>query len=185
MVSVFLEEVGGLLEFEGKQACLRLEHQTQGYFTNEMLISQVHDAIDIFESKYPEAQGMWIFDNAPSHMKKPEDALNPDHMNVKDSGKQPFVMDTWWDGEVQKMTLDDGRQKGMRTVLEERGVNTYGMNAEKLRKELKLFEVTHTYTHIHTACTYIHTHTYTNIPALTHAHTYIHILTRRMQLSGF
>ena len=45
MVSDFVEEVGGLLEFEGEKACLLLEHQTQGYFNNEMLIAQVskHD----------------------------------------------------------------------------------------------------------------------------------------------
>ncbi|ORU94723.1 MAG: hypothetical protein A6F71_09525 [Cycloclasticus sp. symbiont of Poecilosclerida sp. M] len=147
MVSDLLEEVGGLLEFEGEQARLLLEHQSQGYFTNEMLIVQVHEAIDIFENKYPGAQGIWIFDNAPSHMKRPDDALNPDHMNVKDGGKQPFMMDTWWDGEVQTMTLEDGRQKGMKTVLEERGVNTHGMNADKLREELKLFEVLFPYLH--------------------------------------
>ena len=35
---------------------------------------QVHKAISLFEKKYPEAQGIFIFDNAPSHMKKPEDA---------------------------------------------------------------------------------------------------------------
>ena len=142
MVSDFVEEVGGLLEFEGEKACLLLEHQTQGYFTNDMLIVQVHKAIDIFEDKYPTAQGIFIFDNAPSHMKKPEDALNAERMNVKDGGKQPFMKDTTWNGTVQTMVWPDGVQKGMKTVLEERGVNTQGMNADKLREELRLFEVT-------------------------------------------
>lgn len=41
MVSDFVEEVGGLLEFEEEKACLLLEHQTKGYFTNDMLIAQV------------------------------------------------------------------------------------------------------------------------------------------------
>ncbi len=41
MVSEFVEEVGGLLEHEGEKASLLLEHQTDGYFTNTMLISQV------------------------------------------------------------------------------------------------------------------------------------------------
>jgi hypothetical protein len=88
MVSDFVEEVGGLLEFEGEKACLLLEHQSQGYFTNEMLIEQVKKSIDILERKYPNAQGLFIFDNAPSHMKKPDDALNVDRMNVKDGGNQ-------------------------------------------------------------------------------------------------
>lgn len=71
MVSDFLEEVGGLLQLESKEARLLLEHQTQGYFTNEMLISQVHMAIDIFE---PAAQALFIFDNAPSHTKMPAES---------------------------------------------------------------------------------------------------------------
>ena len=92
--------------------------------TNDMLIAQVHKAIDIFEDKYPTAQGIFIFDNAPSHMKKPEDALNAERMNVKDGGKQPFMKDTTWNGTVQTIVWPDGVQKGMKTVLEERGVLT-------------------------------------------------------------
>ncbi len=42
MVSAFVEEVGGLLEWNGDKACLLLETQTSGYFTNDMLISQVN-----------------------------------------------------------------------------------------------------------------------------------------------
>ena len=82
---------------------------------------------------------MFIFDNAPSHMKRPDDALNPDRMNAKDGGKQPVMKDTEWNGMPQKMTQPDGQQKGMRSVLEERGVDTTGMNADKLREQLKLF----------------------------------------------
>ena len=45
-----------------------------------------------------------------------------------------------WNGCIQKMTLDDGRQKGMRCVLEERGIDTYRMKADDMREELKKFE---------------------------------------------
>ncbi len=41
MVSDFVEEVGGMLECDGEKATLFLEHQSEGYFTNDMLISQV------------------------------------------------------------------------------------------------------------------------------------------------
>lgn len=41
MVSHFIEEVGGLLECDGDTAALLMEHQTEGYFTNDHLISQV------------------------------------------------------------------------------------------------------------------------------------------------
>ena len=59
-----------------------------------MLIVQIHKAVTLFERKYPAAQGLFIFDHAPSHMKCPDDALNTDKMNVKDGNKQPFMRDT-------------------------------------------------------------------------------------------
>ncbi|ORU95065.1 MAG: hypothetical protein A6F71_10420 [Cycloclasticus sp. symbiont of Poecilosclerida sp. M] len=87
----------------GVEARLYLEHQTQGYFTNEMFLKQVSKAVDIFELKYPAAQGLFTFDNAPSHCKKPEDCLNPDVMNVSDGGKQPRMRDTIWQGNPQQI----------------------------------------------------------------------------------
>ena len=141
MVSDFVEEVGGFLQYREEKARLLLEHQTDGYFTNDMLIDQVRRAIPIFEKKYPVAQGLFIFDHAPSHMKRPDDALNAERMNVKDGGKQPFMVDTTWQGHVQRMVTDAGVQKGMKTVLEERGVRTQRMNADKLRELLRQYEV--------------------------------------------
>ena len=141
MVSDFLDEVSGLLEYGGEKARLLLEHQTDGYFNNDMLLTQVQKAITIFEAKYPVAQGLFIFDHAPSHMKKPEDSLNAERMNVKDGGKQPFMKNTVWMGCDQEMVTSQGIQKGMRTVLEERGVDIGGMNADKLRELLGQYEV--------------------------------------------
>lgn len=56
----------------------------------------------MFEKKYPHCQGVFIFDNAPSHKKKADNALNVDRMNVRDGGKQPFMRETIYNGEVQK-----------------------------------------------------------------------------------
>ena len=67
-------------------------------------------------------------------MKCPEDALNAQRINVHDGGKQLFMKDTIWNGQVQRMVTAGGEQKGMKSVLEERGINTSGLNAEKLRK---------------------------------------------------
>ena len=105
-----------------------------------MFLDQVGKAVDIFESKYPDAVGMFVYDNAPSHRKKPDDCLNPEKINVSDGGKQPVMKDTVWDGQVQKMTLEDGTQKGMKRVLEERGVDTHKMKADQMRKELLKFD---------------------------------------------
>ena len=141
MVSDFIDEVNGFLQYDDRKAHLLLETQSDGYFNNEMLLEQVDEAITIFEDKYPECQGMFIFDNAPSHMKGPDDALNVEKMNVKDGGKQPFMKDTIWNGNVQKMVTAEGIQKGQRTVLGERGINTDGMVAEKLRSILRQHKV--------------------------------------------
>ena len=49
MVSDFLDEVDSFLQFDGEKARLLLETQTDGYFTNEMFIAQVHKAVTLFE----------------------------------------------------------------------------------------------------------------------------------------
>ena len=47
--------MNSFLEYEGEKARLMLETQTDGYFTNEKLVTQVHKAVTLFESKYPAA----------------------------------------------------------------------------------------------------------------------------------
>ena len=141
MVSDFIDEASSdYLQHDNKIARLLLETNSDGYFDSDKLISQVERAIDIFESRHPDAQALFLFDNAPSHKKCAEDALNTEKMNVRPGGKQPLLRDTIFDGKVQKMILDDGRAKGMKTVLEERGVETKGMNADKMREALNTFE---------------------------------------------
>ena len=39
------------------------------------------------------------------------------------------------------MVTAEGKQKDMRNVLRERGVNTHGMNADKLRELLREYEI--------------------------------------------
>lgn len=58
-------------------------------------------------------------------------------MNVGVGGKQPILRDTVWNGEIQHLVLEDGRPKGMKMVLQERGIDTSGMNADKMRSTLK------------------------------------------------
>ena len=84
-------------------------------------------------------QAFFIFDNAPSHRKMADDALNVDKMNVGPGGKQPKMRDTVWGGAVQRLVDDDGVPKGMRIVLQERGVDTTKMKAKDMRDLLKTF----------------------------------------------
>ena len=101
------------------------------------MVEQVNLAMDIFERKYPQCKSLFIFDNAPSHMKKADDA---DVMNVKPGGKQPVMRASLYNGEVQGMTLPDDTPKGMKMVLEERGVCTKKMVKEDMVAKLKTYE---------------------------------------------
>jgi len=48
-----------------------------GYFDSQKLLDQVETAIDIFEGKTQGyAQGLFIFNNAPSHQKRADNALS-------------------------------------------------------------------------------------------------------------
>ena len=113
-----------------------LETQNEGYFDSTKFLDQVDKAIDIFEGKYPNHQAVFLFDNAPCHRKCSDDSLNINRMNVNPGGKQPIMKDTIWNGQVQRLVTEDGIPKGMKLVLQERGVNTDGMNARAMREKL-------------------------------------------------
>ena len=65
-----------------------------------------------------------------------DDALDVSKMNVKPGGKQRIMRDTIWNGKVWKMyfTERNGKKvaKGLKMVLEERGVSTVGKTADWL-----------------------------------------------------
>ena len=137
MVSDFVDEVNGFVRDENEEARLQLEIQKDGYFNNEHLLEQVDKTIDIFERIHPDARGIFLFDNAPSHKKLADDALNVERMNVHPGGMQPVMRDTMWNGEKQTLVFDDGTPKGMKAILRERGVDTRGMRAAEMRATLK------------------------------------------------
>ena len=136
MVSDFIDEQNGYLKMGDNTSRVYLEHSKEGYWNNGKFLEQVDKAIDVFEAKYPNACGLFIFDNAPSHRKMAADALNVHAMNAGPGGKQPVMRDTVWDGKVQKMTLDNGVPKGLRIVLQERGIDSKSMTVEQMCKEL-------------------------------------------------
>lgn len=88
--------------------------------------------MDIAEIKYPKEDGwrhVWVFDHSSCHAVMADDALDVNKMNVNPGGKQRVMRDTVWQGQVQKMNFSLGVPKGMRTVLNERGVDTTGRSA--------------------------------------------------------
>ena len=61
--------------------------------------------------------------------------------SFKDGGKLPFMKDTSWNRLIQRIVTDEGVQKGMITVIAETGVNTKGLNTEKMRQILQQYQV--------------------------------------------
>lgn len=141
MVSDFIDEVSGYVRLEDKsqEARLYLETQKEGYFNNDHLLQQVEHTIDIFEKIHQNTQGLFLFDNAPSHKKQADDSLNVEKMNVNPGGVQPAMRSTMWDGKIQTMVKEDGTPKGMKAVLQERGVDVKGMKAQDMRAKLKTY----------------------------------------------
>ena len=154
MVSDFIEEHNGYLrlsdeEFDGakeshpelwKEArrVLKLGAEHEGYWDSEKFLTQVDHSITIAEIKYPKESHslVFLFDQSSGHTAFSNDALNVNRMNVRPGGSQAILRDTVWDGKTQKMCFSDGTAKGMQQVLEERGVNTRGMKASRMREVL-------------------------------------------------
>jgi hypothetical protein len=109
------------------------------WWTNENLLDQIKAAIDIHDETSPGYQALFIFNNSSAHASLPPNALKAFEMNKSDGGKQRRQHDTIIPqsnpdvtkrGLVQKMTTDSGLQKGLKTVLEERGFNISGLKTK-------------------------------------------------------
>ena len=155
MVSDFIEERNGYLQLTDNE----YEHAKQqdpsirkyarrlfeygeakeGYWTSEKFMSQIREAEKIAVAKYPKAEGwrlVWLFDHSSCHAAMPGDALDVTKMNVNPGGKQRVMRDGFWAGKPQKMNYALGIPKGLRVILEERGIDTRKMNAEEMRRVL-------------------------------------------------
>ena len=113
--------------------------QAEGYWNYEKFLIQVANAIQISETIYPKEKYSLVFilDQSSGHTAYPEDALNAHRMNVSDGGKQPRRRDTVWNGQIQSMVNASGQPKGLKTVLEERNINTSGMTKADMIKMLE------------------------------------------------
>ena len=152
MISDFIEEHGGYLQLTTEEhevaklsepnlplkarVVFKFGSQGDGYWNNELFINQVKSAISIAEFKYPKEQNtiMFLFDQSSGHCAYADDALVAHRMNVSDGGKQPFLRDTIWDGKLQKLVTEEGIQKGFKSLLEERGVNTAKLKKDEMIK---------------------------------------------------
>ena len=154
MVSDFVDEYNGYLrlsdeEFDREKdshsglwkearSFLKIGAEYEGYWDSVKFLKQVEHSITIAELKYPKETHslIFLFDQSSGHKAFANDALNVNRMNVNPGGAQPRLRDTIWNGRSQRMVLSDGTTKGMRQVLNERGVDTRGMKAADMRKAL-------------------------------------------------
>ena len=122
----FPEEARELFEYGAARA---------GYWTGEKFMAQIKRAVCIAEFKYPPAMHtlVWLFDQSSCHRAYASDALNVNNMNVRPGGAQAVMKDTVWAGRVQRMVDENGIPKGMKQILEERGINTATLKGPDMR----------------------------------------------------
>ena len=154
MVSAFLCPCHGIIRISGELASsngiiadstviLHPGVNKDGYFTNEDLACQTRHMLKIFDLMHPGCCALVAFDNSSNHHAMAKDALVANRLNLKDGGKNVQLTRPGWyhnDREeriVQEMQIA-GKQKGLQTILKERGLCTAGMKLSDARKLLAM-----------------------------------------------
>ncbi|KAJ7181650.1 hypothetical protein C8R43DRAFT_1083839 [Mycena crocata] len=146
MISDFLTlEWGRLIDpVDNEEARLAFEagKNREGWFANEHLLKQTDRAIDIFESRSNGTMtGLFLYDNAPGHLKRAADALSARTMvknphptwTLKPDGPR-MRNGRFADGREQSFYFPDnhptmpGWFKGSEIILRERGLFKDGLN---------------------------------------------------------
>lgn len=105
----------------------------------KQFLAQLARAIEIHKAVHPGKQALFLLDHSSAHGSLAPDALRAFDMNKSDGGKQRIQRDTiipetspnvGLRGKVQKMTNTDGKPRGLKSVLEERGFDVSGMRAK-------------------------------------------------------
>ncbi|THH28435.1 hypothetical protein EUX98_g5746, partial [Antrodiella citrinella] len=100
-----------------------------GYYTHEDVINQSIDAAKIAKEAWPQYNHVFVFDNAPTHVKRPDDALSARHMPKGPSDTSKKVKSN--DGE-DKFRRNFGVD---RTVRRADGTVVYNQVTGKIEKE--------------------------------------------------
>ena len=126
MISAFVSDVQGVESY----VTFKAGTNRDGWFTNDDLIAQMERDLPMIEERYPkdEYDIVFAFDNSMTHHKRPPDGLDASLLPLKDGGKNaPKMRDTTFvnsRGETiaQRMQNAKGEQKGLKSILEERGL---------------------------------------------------------------
>lgn len=119
-----------------RQAIKYLEYGKDNYWTGDMMVDQtIYEALPIFKRAFPRFKALFAFDNASNHCAYAPDALVVERMNLNPGGKAPHMHETFFYREdrtmiTQPMSYPEnhdnyllrGKAKGMKAVLEERGL---------------------------------------------------------------
>ncbi len=109
------------------------------WWDHVQLLAQVDRAIKIFEEAHPNCVALFVFDQSSAHASLGPDALRAFDMNKSNGGGQRKQKDTMipmdnpcaeFRGKPQKMTTTEGKAKGLKQTLEERGFDVQGMRAK-------------------------------------------------------
>jgi hypothetical protein len=140
--------------FRTSRVTFKAGKNRDGYFDNDDLVQQVELSMDIFEDKtHGFKRALFLFDNATSHQKRAPDAPSARKMvkNPKSGWTPrpggPKMRDSVLpDGSIQSFYFTDdhptmpGWFKGMKVVLEERGLFRLRDNGKPLNGECKDFK---------------------------------------------
>ena len=66
---------------ESAQVFFKAGKNRDGYFTSDDILEQVEKAMDILRRHYPNERHVFVYDNAPTHLKRAADALSARHMS--------------------------------------------------------------------------------------------------------
>lgn len=99
----------------------------EGWFTNKNLVEQFQKLAPLVKKLHPNCDILFAFDNSMTHRARPPDGLDATLLPLKDGGKNaPIMRPTKFikDGEwvEQSLQLENGKPKGLRTILRERGL---------------------------------------------------------------
>jgi hypothetical protein len=61
---------------ESVQVLFKAGKSRDGYFSNEEILAQCQKAMDIVQASWPNEDHMFVFDNAMTHLKRPDGSLS-------------------------------------------------------------------------------------------------------------
>ena len=127
-ISDFLTPIARLGDGE---ACVTPKCGGDTWWTGDRLLDQmINKAIPAFEAQFPGCKALFAFDNSRNHLNFADNALRVSEMNLEPGGTKMNIMNDTYvlddkhadSGYVQSLVWPNGKPKGLKIVLMERGL---------------------------------------------------------------